>query len=193
MPSYVVIYDAVAWSTGSLKDNDLEYHNASRGDDVPDSVPAAKIKDWLDTEKFGPHGAIAEKGSRLAALGSVGASVAMDPAESRRRFLEAAGETPVTTDPAGRPNDKPASDQDAGVTHSRSMAARSQAEAEANKSLSANPDGTALDVDSMDKAQLQAMADGLEVEYAKRDSADALREKIKSHMAGPAPTDDDKD
>lgn len=186
MSEYTVIYDAVAWSTGSVRDQNLEYHTLARGEDVPDDVPAEKIKDWLNAEKHTPHGAIAKKGSRLATLGAVGASVATDPAEGRRRFLEAAGEDAVIYDPAGRPADKPSDTQDAGVANSRTFANVGTGTAQIAPDPSGSP---ALDVDSMKKPQLQAMADGLGLEYAKSDSVEELRDKIRARMAGgSAPT-----
>lgn len=189
MPDYTVIYDTVAWTTGSVKDNDLAYHSANRGDTLPADVPQEKIDQWLDPAQSPPHGAIAESGSRLAQLGASGASVAQDPREARRIFQEAAGADRGLLDPARDPVDQEKSSVDAGVARSRAAAGRGTGTADVAPAETSRGTGR-LDIDSMSKAQLQTMADGLGVEYSDSDNKDELKAKIRAASGDSAPPEE---
>lgn len=184
MAENVVIYDSVAYTTGSAKDNDLVVHTLSRGDEVPSDVSKETLERWLDPEVSPPYGAVAPKGSELAKLGATGASVAMDPAEARRLFHEAAGAERILLDPARDPVDEEKANVDRGVRDARRRAGDSAGTAEVAPASGAAAN---LDLDGMNKSQLKAMAEGLGVEHESSDTANDLRDKIRSHMSGEPP------
>lgn len=172
---YVVIQDGVAYTTGTVKDGDQEYHVLTRGERVPDGIDQKQIDRWLEIE---PFGAIAPADSELAALGSSGAPVATDPAAAVRRLAAAHAKLTATkdsdedpnagfVDPAHEPSGEVKTGQNASVAQTRRLA-----------------------MDGLDRDQLKAQAEALGVKVGARDSAEKIRGEIEAKQAEAASSGD---
>jgi hypothetical protein len=183
---YVVVYDAVSYQTGD-PDN-LNYVVLSRGDTVPSDVPSEQLEAWQDAERFPPYGAVQKEGSKLGNMLRSAASVAEDPAETRRRMHAAAGEDAALTDPAMDPSDEEKSGQDPGVVASRRAARMRSAALRGEAGAAADESTGGQQLEDMTKADLQEIADGLGVDYAQSDTKAELVEKIRAGQSSDAQT-----